>query len=242
MRTFSEIIDIAIATTKLPNYLQYAISAANSIIQDLNTNHDSAFDLSEVRINVPIEYSQGYHGGGVYGLRARPAEQKILWETPSDFRSIQAIELDNTVFATNRKPGLVQRDSSYYWYQSGETICIFGVKHHADIAYYRMHKQFIYFPPDKRLLQSSDQYGYQIRSHPTDQWRVYQGTADEKTVYDRSVNWVVRDYGHDILDGLLSRLFNVSGNLDRGGRMHNTYVSAKDKIHRSPDSHLSGEI
>lgn len=239
MRTFSEIVDEVVSITQSPHRLSHIVMAANGIIKDLDSNHDSDWALREVSLNSASE--------------DMTREGRVtIWKLPCDFRSIRAIKVDKCTFLQKRSPGLGQKTTPFYWYQSGENIIINGCYGCIDIAYYARTRSFLYYDPKLRLLRSFDQCDWQWRESagvhntnpatPPTPWEVYDGsTAAQKAAYTRHVNWIIADHPHPLMLGTLSSVWNSLGDA-RGTVKYQEYVAAKDVIQRSRDSHLAAQI
>jgi hypothetical protein len=246
MRTFSEIIDTALAVTNMPAYLKYAISAANSVISEISNVSLSEFDMAEYSMmisEVPIFSKK------IYQYRRTQVPATIAkWTIPFDFKSIRAIHyggpIPNGEFVDKKMPGRIQENGAKYWYQTGDTIILSGAHGRVDISYYRLSKAFIYVKPDKRLLASDDNSFYKYRdTSETSIWIEFNNDNNiHREAYNRHVNWVIKDHAHTILEGLLARLYNSRGDLQRGGRHYQQYTAAKQLITNKLGSHLEGQI
>lgn len=239
MRTFSEIVDTAIAITKQPFSLQLAIAATNAVVRDLSTNFNSDFDLLEHSIRLP----RSRRAGAITQLRT------ASWRLPANFRAIRTVRYDGSYFPKCRKPGLIQKSMLRYWYQSTGHIHFSGVDHVVDIAYYKMLPSFVYAPEDLRLVRSDDGDSYLVTSNldtanPAARVEVSINFEDasHEALLERHANWVIRMYPEIILDGVLSRLYNGKGDTNRGGRFHQQYSLGKDVVRRASEAHLQSEL
>jgi hypothetical protein len=247
MRTFSEIVDTAIATSNMPSHLKYAISACNSIIHEIAGVSLNDYDLDEYSLLVtdtPVFTRLGRDYGHP------PAPKSIAtWTVPFDFKAVKAVHyggpIPNGEFVEKREPGRIQENSNKYWYQTGETIVLSGAYGRVDISYYKISKTFVYIKVDKRLLASNDETYYQIRENADESniWHRYNSdNVIHREIFNRHVNWVIKNHAHTVLEGLLARLYNTRGDLQRGGRHYQQYQAARLLVTNSLNAHLQGQI
>ncbi len=229
MRTFSEIIDEVVQTTQAPHLLTSVIREANFVLKDLDTNHDSDWALEEITVK--------------RGDATLVSEGRVTrWTVPCNFRSMRAIRVDGCTYLEQRRPGLGQKATSAFWYQSGNQIIVSGCPCTLDIAYYARQRSFLYYDPAKRLLRSSDQCDWEYRATSSDAWTPYDGsTPDQLKVYDRHVNWIIADFSDAVVFGTLSGQWNSMGDA-RASAKYAQYSLAKDVIQRSRLSHLSAQL
>lgn len=222
MRTFSEIIDIAILTTSATNDLHYAVVAANGVVKEVAKKRLSDWDLVEERV------------------------RGSSWEVPNNFLTMRAVDYDSFPAVPKRKPGLIQKTDHRYWYRTGATVCFSGIGDDcANIAYYTSPRHMMYREQSNRLIRSVDEdHIYEIRttSEDDDLWEPYdENDPDHKSIWLRNVNWVLRDHYDVVLEGVIAKVFNSRGRLNEGARHYNQYVAGLRQVERWADAHIIGE-
>jgi len=239
MRTFSEIVDVAIATAKTPSHMPFAISSANAIVRELTSAYPNGWNRIEDYI--PVEPER-------FSRTRQPLGKTVKWPIPLNFRQMEAVHygerIPNGEFVPNREPGKVQEKSSAYWYQSSDTIIFSGAYGGIALSYFSLTKTFKYYVPDKRLLRSglNDDYETRLSSEDPAWLPLSPFNSVHKARLDNHTNWVIRDHPHVVLEGLLARLFNVVGNRETGGRHFSQYTSDKQTINRANNLNLAGEL
>lgn len=201
MRTFSEIIDLAITTTGYVDRLAYTVLRTNGVIRDLMLMQNVAFDRREVRLE----------------------HQPNGWVVPTNFRSIEAVRYNglHDGWAPRKNPGKVQSDYKWYWYQSGDRVYFMGNPHTVDISYFVNHTQMLYQPTETRRVRSSVDHEFEIRLSPDSEWLPYDAnnpTHVKQLAMQR--NYMTEQFPDVILEGLLSGMRNAAGDVQRGGRHH----------------------
>ena len=242
MRTFSEIIDIVVATAKVPHLLPYVTMTANTILQELHSNYPSDYDLHETQL-LPMNYDQPLH--------CQPHATHVAWKIPCDFRGIRAVKYNGCEYVFNKKPGLIQKSSKHFWYQSGDCIIFSGLPHCIDIAYYVHPKQMIYYDVKLRRIKSDAECSYLLRekctaTDPADPkllWLPYTTVSPwMNSIHSRQVSWITEQYYAVLADGTLSRVLNSQGDTVRGGRYYQAYMQGKTMISRNRGHNLEAEM
>jgi hypothetical protein len=239
MRTFSEIIDTAIAIVKAPSHTAYAISACNAIVRELT----SAFPNGRATVEhyIPVVPDN-------FDRNRKPVAKTVKWLIPLDYREMAAVHYGQMVpqgeFVPNRPPGKVQEKQSAYWYQSGDTIIFSGAYEGIAIAYYKLSKTFKYYSPDRRLIKSGDDDFYLTREpgENNDWFSLDPNNQIHAQRFDNHINWVIRDHPHVVLEGLLARLYNIVGNRETGGRHFSQFTTDKQTINRANSAFKIGEL
>lgn len=244
MRTFSEIIDIIVSTAKVPHKLAFVVVQANGVIRDLRTNHASDYDLAEARL-LPLSMDPAQCGCKTI------AQTHVEWTIPCDFRAIRSVRYNGCEFVPNRRPGLIQKTSPSFWYQSGDSIIFSGNPQCIDIAFYTQPRSYLYFDPKKRRIKSNAECGYLVRQKCTSETANDPATVWQqldfnftwhKIVYSAQVDWIIREYYDVVLNGSLAAVYNGQGDITRGGRYYQLFAQGKKQISRARDHHLEAEM
>lgn len=248
MRTFSELVDIVVHTAKVPHKLPFVVMQVNGVIRDLAANHPSDYDLIEERI---IPYGGGHGHGNYQSDHCRSTAVATEWRIPCDFRMMRAVKYNGCEFVKNRKPGLVQKASPHFWYQSGNTIVFSGKPQCIDIAYYAHQPTFLYRDPKKRRIKSNNECDWLVREtcqsdtpdDPALLWVPYCDRIDwHNALHMKEVCWVINRHYDVIANGALSRIFNGEGDVTRGGRYYQAYITGKKEISRTRKANLEAEL
>lgn len=249
MRTFSEIIDIVVATAKVPHLLPFVVMTANGILRDLHTNHPSDYDLAEAKL-LPMNYDTAAQG-------CTPCATHVAWKIPCEYRAMRAVRYNGCEFVPNKKPGLVQKSAKHFWYQSGDTIIFSGAPQAIDLAFYTQPRSMLYYDVKLRKIKSDEQCCYVVRQKtglcepttppaepdPATLWMPYLSSVPaHERIYNSQVTWVIREYYEVIADGTLSRVLNSLGDTTRGGRYYQSYAQGKAMISRTRLHNLEAEL
>lgn len=206
MATFSEIVDDVAQQAGYSN-ISVVASHVNRAVKAFTPIHHFS-DLVEDTFN----------------QKSCDARSKIV--LPNDYRTMQAVRVDNRIMVPMKKPGLGQQvhEGTHYYYETGIYLAIRGhIAQKVDIAYYRVTPSFLYFPVEKRLLRTSQNEHdslYEFRHPDSDEWLpLNRRDENHMASYNRHVNWLIEAYEAQLLNGALSNAYNAKGNIEVGGRL-----------------------
>lgn len=219
MRTFSEIVDALADNAQVAHkpISQLAIYVNNAITEINIDNRRAAWDTVEYNINL-CDLDTGNR-----------------WFLPADFLGGMEVRYDRHPDPIpHRKLGSTAPAGRKFWYQSERYIVFSGEpRHSVQIAYQRLTPFYKYFPPDRRLLRTSDDplAIFDWRPDPEADWVSFQPNNPQmETSYRKHTNWVIEKLATIILTGAKSYLYNETGNLAEGGRLYNNFIQQLQKL------------
>jgi len=228
MSTFSEIVDAVAQDTGRSGAKQLpsVIRAVNSTLMDFETN-DSEYQRSE------FAYTHDYERFG-----QQNAFEKCSIPLPADYQRIEAIITDLDQIVHRVKPGLtsiLSKDKNRYYIANGMLHFAACFKKHIYISYFRVRRDFLYYPQPMRLIRTSlnpmHDCAYEYRHPSTDTWIPYDPTNEQMLQsFNRHTDWICDLYGKIVELGAASTLHNRSGNESIGARLYQEYQTKRTAI------------
>lgn len=216
-KTFSEIVDIVTVQSGYQSNISLVVTAVNRAIK-LCMPYKHFSQLKEIRYQ--IENKRGFNKNLSHCL-----------PLPQDLRIPLSVRADNHRFIVKKNPGIgqVYQPNPIYYYLAGSDINIrCYIKSHVDMAYYAVVKDFLYYPPEKRLVKSTDidaEFLFEYRHPQSDDWLPFNSLdPNQEKSYNRHINWLTKDYSEVLVTGALSSVLNAKGSIEAGGRLYQQFL------------------
>jgi len=220
INTFSSAVDDAIKRSGRPEKLNDLIAFVRTSIRECQVRNYFRNDMIEDSLIAT---------GDVF-----------IWNYPQEFRMLRTVRYPfidargDRIYPPEILPGKNQKNKTYYYYGGPGYYVFAGVAANSliDVSYYRNSRKLPYYAPEDRPAQfdlETNSWLYATASDP-----------DSKTIAREQVsNWLLFNYYDLIVEGALSKLFNIIGD----PRSRPTYASYKslqnDLIANEPSDSLN---
>lgn len=232
MPTFSEIVDQVAIQSGYQSNLGLVAGFVNNAMHGLT----------------PLKHHSQLREVTYYPEKSHKFKTSHSFPIPEDLATIRAVRVDGRVFVSEKKPGLGQVliEDHYFYYLIEDQLAVRGpISDRLELAYYKVLRNFLYYPREKRLLReatSEGQHRFEYRVPQTDEWIPYNRSApDQRASYDRHMNWILDHHHSAVTNGALSSALNARGDIEAGGRLFQAFNQEKRLIMEQHTGNNHGE-